>query len=75
MYAKLFEKLLSGSVEFLILEGAAVSLRGFPRMTTDIHILLKNSPEKICRIVSVAAQWETAAAQASLMTISRDRAA
>ena len=57
MYAKLFEKLLSGNVEFLILGGAAVSLHGFPRMTTDIDILLKNSPENIRRFVSVTGQW------------------
>jgi hypothetical protein len=45
MYAKLFEKLLSGKVDFLVLGGAAVSLHGFARMTNDIDIILQNSPE------------------------------
>ena len=57
MYAKLFEKLLSGGVEFLILGGAAVSLHGFPRMTTDIDILLKNSPENIHQFVTAMGGW------------------
>lgn len=57
MYVRLFEKLLSGGVEFLILGGAAVSLHGFPRMTTDIDILLKNSPENIDRFVAAVGGW------------------
>jgi predicted nucleotidyltransferase len=57
MYAKLFEKLLSGGVEFLILGGAAVSLHGFPRMTNDIDILLKNSSENIARFVTAISGW------------------
>jgi predicted nucleotidyltransferase len=57
MYAKLFEKLLSGGVEFLILGGAAVSLHGFPRMTNDIDILLKNSPENIDRFIKAVSGW------------------
>ena len=57
MYAKLFEKLLNGKVEFLVLGGAAVSLHGFPRMTNDIDIILQNSPENIGRFVFVASHW------------------
>jgi hypothetical protein len=57
MYVKLFEKLLSGGVEFLILGGAAVSLHGFPRMTTDIDILLRNTPENIGRFLSAIGKW------------------
>jgi hypothetical protein len=57
MYVELFEKLTSGKVKFLVLGGAAVSLHGFPRMTTDIDILLENSPENIERFVLVAGQW------------------
>jgi predicted nucleotidyltransferase len=57
MYAKLFEKLLSEGVEYLILGGAAVSLHGFPRMTNDIDILLKNSPENIEYFITAIAGW------------------
>jgi predicted nucleotidyltransferase len=57
MYVKLFEKLLSSQVDFLILGGAAVSLHGFPRMTTDIDILLKNTPENIARFSSAMRGW------------------
>jgi hypothetical protein len=57
MYVKLFEKLLSGGVEFLILGGAAVSLHGFPRMTNDIDILLKNSSENITRFITAISDW------------------
>jgi hypothetical protein len=57
MYVKLFEKLLSGKVDFLVLGGAAVSLHGYSRMTNDIDILLQNSPENIGRFVSVAREW------------------
>jgi predicted nucleotidyltransferase len=57
MYVKLFEKLLSGGVEFLILGWAAVSLHGFPRMTNDIDILLKNSSENITRFITAIRGW------------------
>jgi hypothetical protein len=36
MCVKLFEKLLSGKVDFLVLGGAAVSIHGFSRMTNVI---------------------------------------
>jgi hypothetical protein len=57
MYVKLFEKLTKAEVKFLILGGAAVSLHGFARMTTDIDILLANSTENIERFVSATCQW------------------
>ena len=57
MYVKLFEKLSRGEVKFLVLGGAAVSLHGYTRMTTDIDILLENSPANIERFVSVVSQW------------------
>jgi hypothetical protein len=57
MYAKLFEKLHSGHVEFLVLGEAAVSLHGYSRMTTDIDIILQNSPGNIGRFVSAISQW------------------
>jgi hypothetical protein len=44
-------------VEFLILGSAAVSLHGFPRMTTDIDILLKNSPDNLDRFVTAMGGW------------------
>jgi len=57
MYAKLFEALLKGRVDFLVLGGSAVCLHGYPRMTTDIDILLENSRENIARFLAVAAKW------------------
>jgi hypothetical protein len=57
MYEELFEKLNSGKVRFLLLGGAAVSLHGFPRMTTDIDILLENSRENIAHLLEVLRRW------------------
>jgi predicted nucleotidyltransferase len=57
MYVRLFEKLRSRGVEFLVLGGAAVSLHGFPRMTTDIDILLRNSPENLARFANAMRDW------------------
>ncbi len=57
MYAKLFEALLQGRVDFLILGGSAVCLHGYPRMTADIDILLQNSRENIGRFLEVAGKW------------------
>jgi hypothetical protein len=57
MYAKLFEALLQGRVDFLVLGGSAVCLHGYPRMTTDINILLENSTENIARFLSVTGKW------------------
>ena len=57
MYASLFKSLNDGAVEFLVLGGSAVCLHGFPRMTEDIDILLKNSPDNIGRFIAVAGRW------------------
>ena len=57
MYVRLFEKLRNSGVDFLVLGGAAVSLHGFPRMTTDIDILLRNTPENIARFASAMRGW------------------
>ena len=57
MYVKLFENLSKAEVKFLILGGAAVSLHGFSRMTTDIDILLQNTPENVARFLAAANQW------------------
>ncbi len=57
MYAKLFKDLLSGEVDFLLLGGSAVCLHGYPRMTTDIDVLLKNTQQNIDRFVSVVSKW------------------
>jgi hypothetical protein len=59
MYEKLFENLNSGRVQFLLLGGGAVSLHGFPRMTTDIDILLESSRENIARFLQFVRQWGT----------------
>jgi len=61
MYVRLFEKLLSENVEFLLLGGAAVCLHGYSRMTTDIDIILQNSPENISRFLSAVSHWVPAA--------------
>jgi hypothetical protein len=57
MYVRLFEKLLSENVEFLLLGGAAVCLHGYSRMTTDIDIILQNSRENIGRFLSAVSHW------------------
>ena len=57
MYVRLFEKLRNRSVEFLILGGAAVCLHGFARMTNNIDILLKNTPENLARFAAAMNDW------------------
>ncbi len=54
MYARLFQSLSDGGVDYLVLGGSAVCLHGFARMTTDIPILLKNTPDNVGRFVALA---------------------
>ena len=57
MYAALLANLNSAKVDYLILGGGAVCLHGFPRMTYDIDILLRNETGNVARFVNVASQW------------------
>ena len=51
-----FESLLDGLVqrriEFILVGGLAVCLNGFVRLTEDVDILIKNSPENVERLIA-----------------------
>jgi hypothetical protein len=62
-----FEKLLAGlarnGVDFAVVGGIAVILNGYPRVTVDVDILARNSPENLCRLLNYLESWGEGAAR------------
>ena len=56
-----FEKLLvsiaRNEVEFAVVGGLAVILNGYPRLTTDVDILVEDSPANLRRLLDCLRSW------------------
>jgi hypothetical protein len=56
-----FEKLLAGlvtsGVDFAVVGGLAVIFNGYPRLTLDADILVKDTPENIRKMLVCLEQW------------------
>ncbi len=51
-YDQLISSLVAGSVEFIIIGGAAATAHGSSRLTTDLDVVYSRNPENIKRIVN-----------------------
>ena len=51
------ELLRSNEVEFLVVGGYAVAFHGYPRLTGDIDLFIRNTRENISRIVKTLEQF------------------
>jgi hypothetical protein len=56
-FEKLLDLLLEHQVEFIIVGGFAVVLRGYVRLTDDLDILIKSSAENVARLESALSKF------------------
>ena len=56
-FESLLVKLARAGVDFAAVGGVAVSLNGFVRATEDVDILVRNSPENLCRLLDCLKNW------------------
>lgn len=57
-YKKLFKSLEKGKVNYLIVDGVAVNLYGYPRFTGDIDILLALDKANLKKLENVMVHME-----------------
>lgn len=50
-FEKLLVRLADAKVEFLVVGGVAVTLHGYARLTEDVDILVRRTPENIARLL------------------------
>lgn len=56
-FEKLLVRLADAGVEFLVVDGVAVTLHGYARLTEDVDILIRRTPENIARLLDSLATY------------------
>lgn len=56
-FEKLLARLVDAGVEFIVVGGVAVTLHGYARLTEDVDILIRHTPENIDRLLTSLASY------------------
>ncbi len=56
-FEKLLARLADTAVEFIVVGGVAVTLHGYARLTEDVDILIRRTPENIARLLDSLASY------------------
>jgi predicted nucleotidyltransferase len=56
-FEKLLARLADAAVEFIVVGGVAVTLHGYTRLTEDVDILIRRTPENITRLLTSLADY------------------
>src|SRR5438552_9176712 len=57
-FKRVYEVLLGGGVEFILIGGCAANLHGSPRNTLDVDVVYRRSRENMQRIVATLAPFK-----------------
>lgn len=57
-FERLFKVLVAGGVEFIVAGGTAAAIHGSSRLTNDLDIVYRRSPENLCQIVEAIGPLE-----------------
>ena len=57
-FPELLRLLTSGQVEFIVVGGAAGTAHGAPRLTLDLDVVYRRTPENLARVASVLAPFD-----------------
>ena len=56
-FEKLLARLVDAAVEFIVVGGVAVTLHGYARLTEDVDILIRHTPENVSRLLECLSNY------------------